>query len=758
MKTRAARIAVNSLACWALLSLNAAWAAPEAAMGGGLRQLVNAWEQGDPRLQSHLDLHLKSSAGEPLVHVHLAAGVTADQALPALKAAGFRLTAVSTIDPSHLEGFLPLGKARSATLLGAVQSINAVQRPRHNAGSVQSQAVALEKADIAQAAGFDGTGIRIGALSDSFDTCATCATHAAGDVGSGDLPVVTVLEDSADGTDEGRAMLQLVHDIAPAAKLAFATANNGQIGFANNIVALRKTFGADVIVDDVVYLDEPMFSDGIVAQAVDAVVAKGAAYFSSAGNNGVEAYEAIYKPISFERAQNLVARGKSNLKLDQIPAAIRPKSIHNFNGGDDDDGGAALSQTFTTAALNFISFQWDEPFFMGKVKTDFNIYVFDAAGNWQDPNSPAFPGFYSTDDNTATDEAFEIVILPPFPGEIHGGANVSDYQIVIGKVNDGNARRIKYVNVNGLGVSQKQGAGSVFGHAAARGAQAVAATYYAIPNFPEDYSSPGPAAIYFDAKGHRLDDPDVRRVPQLTAADGVDTTFFGFDSDGNGLPNFFGTSAAAPNAAAVAALALQAAGGPNSLHPQHLYRVLQQTATPIPLPDDRGHAKARTGPVTFSADGDWTRWSRYFGLSVDGGGHRAVKSVSIDVGPAGLVFSANPNRFHIGVASGVTPADITPSRSPDGKVFTLTFATGKFTRGAQLRFGQSVFDPRQGSTQEDPDRFRGATITTTLEDGSVFSSPVVADPKQRVNRFAGAGLVNADAAVRKAQRHEGDSD
>ena len=758
MRTRAVKVATSSLACWALLSMSTAWAAPEAAMGGGLRQLVNAWEQGDPRLKSHLDLHLKSTAGEPLVHVHLAAGVTADQALPTLKAAGFRLTAVSTVDPSHLEGFLPLGKARSATLMPVVQSINAVQRPRHNAGSVQSQAVALQKADIAQAAGFDGTGIRIGALSDSFDTCAVCITHAAGDVGSGDLPVVTVLEDSPDGTDEGRAMLQLIHDIAPAAKLGFATANTGQVGFANNIVALRGTFRADVIVDDVVYFAEPMYSDGLIAQAVDLVATNGAAYFSSAGNNGVEAYEAIYKAISFERAQNLVARGKSNLKLDQIPAAIRPKSIHNFNGGGDDEGGAALSQTFTTAAVNFISFQWDEPFFVGKVKTDFNVYVFDAAGNWQDPNSPAFPGFYTTDDNTATDQAFEIVVLPPFADEIHGGANVSDYQIVIGKVNDGNARRIKYVNVNGLGVSQKQGASSVFGHATASGAQAVAATYYAIPNFPEDFSSPGPAAIYFDARGRRLDDPEIRRVPQLTAADGVDTTFFGFDSDGNGLPNFFGTSAAAPNAAAVAALTLQAAGGPNSLRPQRLYRVLQQTATPIPTPDDRGQASARTGPVTFSADGDWTRWSRYFGLSFDGHGHRAVKSVAIDVGPAGLVFSTNPNRFHIGVASGVTPADITSSLSPDGKVFTLTFASGRFAQGALLRFGHSVFDPRQGSTQEDPDRLRRATITTSLEDGSVFTAAVVADPKQQVNRFTGAGLVNAAAAVRKAQRRENESD
>ena len=77
---------------------------------------------------------------------------------------------------------------------------------------------------------------------------------------------------------------------------------------------------------------------------------------------------------------------------------------------------------------------------------------------------------------------------------------------------------------------------AILGHAAAAGAIAVAAYIYdwtgKQPYKPEieDYTSPGPATIYFDAADHRLSRPEIREKPDIAAVDGVATTLVLFDS------------------------------------------------------------------------------------------------------------------------------------------------------------------------------------------------------------------------------------
>ena len=69
----------------------------------------------------------------------------------------------------------------------------------------------------------------------------------------------------------------------------------------------RQTFrlwrppGRKSSVDDLIDLAEPMFQDGIIAQAVDNVVATGVAYFSAAGNEGRQSYQSVFRPGDFSR-------------------------------------------------------------------------------------------------------------------------------------------------------------------------------------------------------------------------------------------------------------------------------------------------------------------------------------------------------------------------------------------------------------------------------------------------------------------------
>ena len=120
----------------------------------------------------------------------------------------------------------------------------------------------------------DGTGIGIGVISKGVRTLADRQA-------SGDLPArVTVLPGQAGRGDEGTALLEIVHDLAPGAELYFATGSGGQAQMAANIEALCEA-GANVIVDDIGYTNEAAFQDDIVAQGVNAAVAGGDSSLSS---------------------------------------------------------------------------------------------------------------------------------------------------------------------------------------------------------------------------------------------------------------------------------------------------------------------------------------------------------------------------------------------------------------------------------------------------------------------------------------------
>ena len=269
------------------------------------------------------------AAGRVITDIYLDGSAPIDDVVTQLESLGCKIESrVDWYGHGALSVWLPLDQAGKAGRMTGVSHVNLAIKPIHHVGKVTSQSGFVLKAEALQGGitatttptGSLGSGIMVGAMSDSFNQLKTTGTgtaaaplyanvKAADDVASYDLPgsathpygnttPVNVLKDYTSSTgveDEGRGMLQIVHDLVPQATLAFYTADVSEVDFAAGIVALQQA-GCNVICDDVGYYDEPMFSDGIVAQAIDKVTAAGATYFSSAGNDDSSGYTATYQP------------------------------------------------------------------------------------------------------------------------------------------------------------------------------------------------------------------------------------------------------------------------------------------------------------------------------------------------------------------------------------------------------------------------------------------------------------------------------
>lgn len=103
----------------------------------------------------------------------------------------------------------------------------------------------------------------------------------------------------APGDDAGRKIGQVIHDVVPGASLAFSAASD-QASMAARITELAIPAHADAIVDDILYLTEPMFQDGVIADAVDSAEDIGAIYFSSAANAARQPYKDPYRESGIE--------------------------------------------------------------------------------------------------------------------------------------------------------------------------------------------------------------------------------------------------------------------------------------------------------------------------------------------------------------------------------------------------------------------------------------------------------------------------
>lgn len=431
--------------------------------------------------------------------------------------------------------------------------------------------------------GVDGTGVTVGILSDSFDRDVGAATDAAEDVASGDLPgtgspcgttaPVGILSDPvSSGGDEGRAMAQIVRDLAPGAEIKFATAFSGETAFADNIRALWEA-GAEVIVDDVGYFAEPFYQDGPIAVAIDEVTAAGASYFTSAGNNNL--FDAEGNSISSWEAPQFRDSGS-------CPSPVGAAHCMDFDpaeGGDDSFG-----LTVSAGATLTVDLQWAEP--RQGVETDIDAYLLDATG------AKILAGSESNNVAAGNQKPYEFL-------QWKNGGATTQVQLAInhcfGTCNEGASSatppRLKLAILqNGGGVTATEYplsaegdvvGPSIFGHSGAEAAISTAAVRWNTTSAPESFSSRGPVTHLFgpveDAGAAApLAEPKLISKPDLAATDGGANTFFGALQSGTW--RFYGTSASAPHAAAVAALLREA--DPEA-GPDEVRAALTGTARPV---------------------------------------------------------------------------------------------------------------------------------------------------------------------------------
>src|SRR5579883_1087320 len=433
-----------------------------------------------------------------------------------------------------IQAIMAPGQSSAAIAPPEHAGIVAVTSPTHSLATspVSTNVDQALNGPAARALSVDGTGVNIGILSDSFNILGGAAT----DEGDGALPsaanVHIVQEGQAGDTDEGRAMAQVIHSIAPGASLFFASSDGDDTAFANSITALVNAH-CNIIVDDTADFDEPFFQDGsAIDQAIENGAAQGVTFLTAAGNEASNFYENTFNPIS--------------VTLPGLGSVV----AENFGGGN-----ALQNVTLAAGATVVFDLQWAQPFFSIGGHGAQNSLALEVFSN----GVLVPPQVAETDvrggdpqqlvafaNNNNVPVTFQIAIVEN--GGTTPTGQLFKYIALTNDQDNGQA-----VTISGGGI----GSGTVFGHrdiAAEADVGAVdAAQTPAFGTSPPQIassSSAGPGELLFDANGNAISATNPNQIA-FSAPVGATTTVSNFAP-------FDGTSASAAAAAAAAALVMQA--------------------------------------------------------------------------------------------------------------------------------------------------------------------------------------------------------
>jgi Subtilase family len=380
-----------------------------------------------------------------------------------------------------------------------VRGIQTVYPPVTSTGSVTTEGDSIHRSDQIRALyGYLGSGMKVGIISDGVDSWTDARA-------TGDLPADLGVLSNTVGGDEGTAMLEIVHDIAPDAALAFHDCGANTVAF-NSAIDDLVAAGCNIICDDISWISQPFFEDGTVASHVNDVISThNLVYVTSAGNSAAKHYQGTYY-------DNSVYPG-----------------YHDFSGGS--SAFKDLYIDIPPGAEVTVILQWNDRW--GASSNDYDLYLYDestdslvaGSASTQSGSQDPLEGF------TFTNSGSSVVI---------GDIWVTRYSAPTPRILEVFLYPSGGVTVypNNLG-----SADSIFGHAAVPGAVTVGAIDALDPGNDdiESYSSRGPVTISYLS-------PGSRQKPDICGIDNVRVTGAGV------FPSRFpGTSASAPHIAGILA-------------------------------------------------------------------------------------------------------------------------------------------------------------------------------------------------------------
>ena len=414
---------------------------------------------------------------------------------------------------------VPPGSLGALARLDDVLVLRPPDYSRTATGSLTSEGDTALRAELARELGLSGAGIRIGVISDGVEGLAES-------IASGDAPALVEDLEFGRGGAEGTAMIEIIHDVAPGAEISFA----GPITVLEfNDAVNQLSERNDIVVDDLAWFfpgDQQSVVSVNTAAALNNPDYRIRGYFNAVGNFGDRHYQGFYEGGPDAQAA---------LGLPQSGSA------HLFRGGNGTtdlrgQGERPYNEVFleTGAGIELILF-WDDPW--GGSENDYDLYLLDSANN-----------LVALSGEEQSGRPFDLP--QEFLGFVNEGAP-GVFRVVVQNWQDGALPRTLELFERGrLEAPEGEEVFNFNTRASSVVAQSDAGggviSLGAIPSF-----DPGLDDLEFFSSYGPTNNGAMK--PELVAYDGVSVTGNG------GFPSpFFGTSAAAPHAAAMAALLLEA--------------------------------------------------------------------------------------------------------------------------------------------------------------------------------------------------------